>query len=159
MPASQKQDLLNKVSKGRQSCKPALFQNYHFSIWPPPWLSPTHLKNKEKMRVRVRGFHLIDWFPHTYCFLVPLWTAGYYSDCWRKYWTPHWTPSPSGSGWGWGRGQQKGWPRISHPLPGVYNKEICHDQWLSLIITVTKISTILFHSHNSFLFVCVQYIQ
>lgn len=67
MPASQKLDLINKVAKGRQSRKPALFQNYHFSIWPPPWLSPTHLKNKEKMRARVSSLtsspiHTVFWF-------------------------------------------------------------------------------------------------
>lgn len=47
MPASQTPKICEiKLQTEDRVAKPALSQNYHFSIWPPLWLSPTHLKKK-----------------------------------------------------------------------------------------------------------------
>ena len=73
----------------------------------------------------------------TYCFRVPLWTAGYCSGCWRRYWTPRLTLTPSWNDWGWGTGPQINWPRISHPLPAV-----CNIYKHSYHISITRLASI-----------------
>ena len=73
----------------------------------------------------------------TYCFRVPLWTAGYCSGCWRRYWTPRSTLTPSWNDWGWGTGPQINWPRISHQLPAV-----CNIYKHSYHISITRLASI-----------------
>ena len=79
----------------------------------------------------------------TYCFRVPLWTAGYCSGCWRRYWTPRSTLTPSWNDWGWGTGPQINWPRISHQLPAVCNIYMYKHSYHISIKGIYKITSII----------------
>lgn len=69
MPASQTPKICEmKLKTEDRVAKPALSQNYHFSIWPPLWLSPTHLKKKWGLEPEVfiwltsSPIHTVFWF-------------------------------------------------------------------------------------------------